>query len=95
MDLELSAGNSTNTNMMLSDRAQPKPTVLDNGYITQWIQEHEQLEVTTFEHSESGTLDIGQDIDLDNNVFSTVNNECYYYNKISTMEILMQRINYR
>ncbi len=96
--MELNAGNSTNINMMLNDRAQPRHTLSDNGHIT---QEHEQLELTTFENSESSTLDIEQDIDPDNNFFSTINNTCYYYNndqyngniiakdKLSIKEILL------
>ena len=52
---------------MLSDRAQP--TLSDNGHVMQWIQENEQLELTTIEYNESSTLDNKQDIDPDNNLY--------------------------
>lgn len=47
--------------------------------ITQMIREYEQLELATFDYSEHSILDLEQDIDPDNNFFSTIDKTCYYY----------------
>ena len=47
--------------------------------ITQRISEHEHIELKPFEYTEHNALDMEQDIDPDNNFFSSLDNNCCYY----------------
>ena len=51
----------------------------DNIHISQRIEEQDLLELKTFEYTEYKSQDLDYDIDPDNNFFSAINNNCYYY----------------
>ena len=47
--------------------------------IIQRINEHEHIELKQMEYTEHNALDLEQDINPDNNFFSSLNNNCCYY----------------
>ncbi|KAL7374674.1 hypothetical protein ABVT39_005135 [Epinephelus coioides] len=53
------------------------PAAGDNDDTTLGILDHD-MELKTFQYTDHNTLDTENDIDPDNNFFSTINNNCYY-----------------
>lgn len=51
----------------------------DNSNTTQRINDHDNPELQTFQYTEHNLLDMEHDIDPDNYLFNTINNNCCYY----------------
>ncbi len=64
--------------MTHTERSHPS-TPGDNSNITQRISEHENLQLQSFQYTDHNSQDMEHDIDLDNNFFNSINNNCCYY----------------
>ena len=51
----------------------------ENSNTAQRINDHDNTELQTFQYTELNLLDMEHDIDPDNYLFNTINNNCCYY----------------
>lgn len=51
----------------------------DNTHLTQRIKEHNHLELKTVERTDHNSEDLEYEIDSDNNVYSSIKNNCCYF----------------